>query len=77
MRPPFVTVGEEDKESISTLLQSALALGKPNHVVFHSTAGNICRSYPKAMVGAAVPNPLGNLVKTGKKYCFNILITAL
>lgn len=67
MRPPFVTVREEDKESISTLLQSTLALGKCNQVVFHSIAGYMCRSYPKAVVGAAVSNPLGNLVKTGKR----------
>lgn len=67
MRPPFVTLREEDKESISTLLQRALVLGKCNHAVFHSTVGNMCRSYPKAMVGAAVPNPLGNLVKTRKR----------
>lgn len=67
VRPPFVAVGEEDKESISTLLQSALALGKCNHVVFHPIVGNVRGSYPKAMVGAAVSNPLGNLVKTKKK----------
>lgn len=67
MRPPFVTVREEDKESTSALLESTLAFGKCNHVVFHSTVGYMCRRYPKAMVGAAVSNPLGYLVKTGKR----------
>lgn len=66
MRPPFVTVREEDKEGISTLLKSTLALGKCNHVMFHSILGNICRCYPKAMVGAAISNPFGNMEKTGK-----------
>lgn len=65
-RPPFVTVGEEDKESFSTLLQSALALGKLNQVVLNSVVEYMCCSYQKAMVGLAVSNPLGNLLMTGK-----------
>lgn len=78
MRPPFVTVREEDEESISALLQSTLALGKCNHVVLHFIVGNMCCSYPKAMVGAAVSNPLRNLkIGKRKKYCFSILIRAL
>lgn len=65
-RSPFVTVGEEDKESISTLLQSTLALSKLNQVVLNSVVEYMCCSYQKAMVGAAVSNPLGNLVMKGK-----------
>lgn len=37
-RPPFITVGEEDKESISALLQIALSLCKCNQVVFNPIA---------------------------------------
>lgn len=65
-RPPLVTVGEEDKESISTLLQSALTLSKLNQVVLNSVVEHMCCRYQKAMVGATVPNPLGNLVMKGK-----------